>query len=108
MRRVHAEQDDEQPESGMHNMPENEYGCTATLQRPNPLQSYPAPDFRNKVTRALWSVVNATLYRCIPTPFFGVRGAILRRFGAKIAEGALPYPGATIWAPWNLVMHENS
>lgn len=89
-------------------MPDNEDGGTATLQRPNPLRSYPAPDFRDKVSRVLWSVVNVTLYRCIPTPFFGVRSAIMRRFGAKIAEGAHPYPGAMIWAPWNLVMQENS
>lgn len=89
-------------------MPENEYNCTAMLQRPNPLQSYPAPEFRDKLARALWCVVSATLYRCIPTPFFGARRAILRRFGAKIAEGAHPYPRATIWAPWNLVMQENS
>jgi putative colanic acid biosynthesis acetyltransferase WcaF len=29
---------------------------------------------------------------------------ILRLFGARIAAGVHPYPGAKIWAPWNLTM----
>ena len=78
------------------------------LNRPSPLKPYPAPDLQDKIRRALWNLVNTTLYRVVPTPFFGPRRAMLRLFGAQIAGDALPYPGITVWAPWNLVMHENS
>lgn len=78
------------------------------LSPPRPLRPYPAPDLRDKFRRMLWNFVNATFYRMLPTPFFAPRRAILRLFGARIALGALPYPGAKIWAPWNLVMEQNS
>ena len=29
---------------------------------------------------------------------------LLAAFGARIGAGAHPYPGANIWAPWNLEM----
>lgn len=77
------------------------------LSPPRALRPYPAPDFRDKLRRTIWNLVNGTLYRVVPTPFFGPRRALLRLFGARIAPGALPYPGAKIWAPWNLVIEGN-
>jgi putative colanic acid biosynthesis acetyltransferase WcaF len=33
---------------------------------------------------------------------------LLRLFGAVVDEGAHPYPGCRIWAPWNLTMRKDS
>ena len=77
------------------------------LIAPLPMQKYPAPTFRDKLLRTIWTIVNNTLYRAIPTPFFGLRRSLLRLFGGRIASNALPYPRAKIWAPWNLVIEQN-
>jgi putative colanic acid biosynthesis acetyltransferase WcaF len=66
------------------------------------------PGFRSKSGRLLWSVAWLFLFRPSPRPFHGWRRLILRLFGAKVGEKAMPYPGARIWAPWNLVMGDNS
>lgn len=72
------------------------------------LQAVPAPSGGDKVRRFLWAVVEATAYRCSPTPLHAWRRVLLRLFGARIARGAAPYPTARIWAPWNLEMEEGS
>lgn len=61
-----------------------------------------------RLKRAFWGFVWLVLFRPSPRPFFAWRRALLRAFGARIAKGAHPYPSARIWAPWNLVMHEDS
>ncbi|WP_218141077.1 hypothetical protein [Citreimonas salinaria] len=71
-------------------------------------KTFPAPDLRDKLYRGVWRLMNSTLYRAIPTPFFGPRRALLRLFGARIAATAKPYPGARVWAPRNLVMEADS
>lgn len=58
--------------------------------------------------RAIWYIVWLLLYLPSPRNFHAWRRFILRMFGAKIAARAHPYPRATIWAPWNLVMEEDS
>lgn len=78
------------------------------LKSPHPMRYCPAPDFRDKCRRMVWNLVNATLYRIVPTPLFGLRRVLLRLFGARIANNARPYPGVKIWAPWNLTMENNS
>jgi putative colanic acid biosynthesis acetyltransferase WcaF len=62
----------------------------------------------NRLRRALWKLVQATLYRWSPTALHGWRSFLLRCFGARVGRGAHPYPGARIWAPWNLTMEEDS
>jgi putative colanic acid biosynthesis acetyltransferase WcaF len=64
--------------------------------------------WKNKAARALWNLCWLALYRASPVVFHGWRRLLLRCFGATIAGGARPYPGARIWAPWNLVMREES
>ena len=64
--------------------------------------------FANKVARACWNVVWLLLFRPSPVPLHAWRRFLLRSFGAKIGRQAHPYPSARIWAPWNLVMEENS
>lgn len=63
---------------------------------------------KNRLLRALWSVVQTTLYRTSPAIFHGWRRFLLRRFGAKIGRRAHPYPRARIWAPWNLTMEADA
>lgn len=63
----------------------------------------------NKLLRMLWNVVYWILFRPSIGPlFYKWRIFILRCFGAKIDWSAHVYAGAKIWAPWNLIMGENS
>ena len=65
-------------------------------------------NLRNRAGRALWGVAWALLYRPSPRMLHGWRRLLLRLFGAKVGAGAHPYPGARIWAPWNLELGSNS
>lgn len=65
-------------------------------------------DLRNKAIRFLWNFIWLLLYRPSPILMHSWRCFLLRCFGAKVAKGALPYPSARIWAPWNLTMGEDS
>lgn len=64
--------------------------------------------FGNRIARLMWGVAWHTLYRFSPRILHGWRRLLLRCFGARIAARAYPYPGAKIWAPWNLTMEERS
>ncbi|MBC7416723.1 MAG: putative colanic acid biosynthesis acetyltransferase, partial [Pedobacter sp.] len=59
--------------------------------------------YKNKLARVLWWAVYVLFFRLSPKPMFGWRRFLLRLFGAKIGSGVAVYPGARIWAPWNLV-----
>jgi putative colanic acid biosynthesis acetyltransferase WcaF len=61
--------------------------------------SFPAA---NRAARLGWNLVQATLFRWSPRPFHAWRIFLLRIFGASVGRGAHVYPGARIWAPWNL------
>jgi putative colanic acid biosynthesis acetyltransferase WcaF len=63
---------------------------------------------QNRILRGVWSVVWLLLYRPTPRPLHFWRRFLLRSFGARIGKGAHPYPSARIWAPWNLVMEDDS
>lgn len=62
----------------------------------------------NRLARAAWGVVAATLFRLSPIPLFGWRRTLLRLFGATVDSSAKVYPSTRIWAPWNLVMERGS
>jgi putative colanic acid biosynthesis acetyltransferase WcaF len=62
----------------------------------------------NRLARAAWGVVAATLFRLSPIPLFGWRRTLLRLFGSTVASSAKVYPSTRIWAPWNLVMDRGS
>jgi putative colanic acid biosynthesis acetyltransferase WcaF len=68
----------------------------------NPLTS------ANKAGRVAWGIVSSTLFRCSPVPCFGWRRFLLRLFGARLAATARVYPTTRIWAPWNLVMEDDT
>lgn len=57
---------------------------------------------KNRMGRFLWNVVSTILFHTSPRPFHRWRSILLRAFGAKVGFGVHVYPGAKIWAPWNL------
>lgn len=62
----------------------------------------------NRLGRLLWGVVWALCFRPTPRNALGWRRLLLRLFGARIGQGVKVMPSARIWAPWNLVMDEES
>jgi putative colanic acid biosynthesis acetyltransferase WcaF len=62
----------------------------------------------NRLARAAWSLVQATLFRWSPRPFHEFRSILLRAFGAKVGSAVHVYPGARIWAPWNVELGDQS
>lgn len=58
---------------------------------------------RNRFGRVVWSLVYWPLFRLSPRPAHAWRAWLLRIFGASLATDCHIYPGARIWAPWNLV-----
>lgn len=57
---------------------------------------------KNRMSRLLWQMVQVTFFALSPRPLHGWRAMLLRLFGAKLGQGVHVYPGAKIWAPWNL------
>ena len=72
--------------------------------------AFTGPSFtlRNRLARLAWGIVCALLFRPSPRPLHAWRCWLLTRFGARIAHGCHIYPGAIIWAPWNLTCHEEA
>lgn len=62
----------------------------------------PSFSLRNRLRRVWWNIIAALIFRYSPRPFHGWRSFVLRSFGAKVGKGVHVYPGAIIWAPWNL------
>jgi putative colanic acid biosynthesis acetyltransferase WcaF len=58
---------------------------------------------RNRLARVLWAVTYQLLFRTSPRSLHAWRSFLLRSFGARIGASCHVYPGARIWAPWNLV-----
>ena len=71
---------------------------------------YLAPSFTvgNRLMRLAWEIVYTVLFRPSPRPLHAWRSFLLRCFGAKMGRSCHIYPGAKIWAPWNLTMEEHS
>lgn len=62
----------------------------------------------NRAARVLWGAVYLLLFRPSPRIAHRWRNVLLRVFGAKLHPTARVYRTATVWAPWNLEMHERS
>lgn len=58
--------------------------------------------FGNRFARAIWGFVWLLLCRASPRPLHAWRSMVLRVFGAQMGPNCHVYPGASIWAPWNL------
>ena len=64
---------------------------------------------RLKLRRLLWLAADVCFF--YPLPYFvgrRFRRWLLNRFGARLAPGAVVYPSARVWAPWNLSIGEDS
>lgn len=57
---------------------------------------------RNRLARVAWKIADCALVRFTPRPFHAWRAFVLRLFGARLGARCHVYPGAIIWAPWNL------
>jgi putative colanic acid biosynthesis acetyltransferase WcaF len=66
----------------------------------------PAFSLRNRWARFLWGLAEFSLMRYSPRPFHLFRAALLRGFGARLGKNCHIYPGARVWAPWNLVCED--
>lgn len=62
----------------------------------------PSFSLKNRAGRTLWAVICFLLFRPSPRPFHAWRRIVLRLFGARLGKRCHIYPGAVIWAPWNL------
>ena len=62
----------------------------------------PAFTASDRLRRLAWNICCFLLFRPSPRPFHAWRSALLRLFGARLGPDCHIYPGARIWAPWNL------
>lgn len=72
------------------------------------MRPLPPPDLRDRLYRAGWNLVQATLFRWSPVPLHAWRRWLLRSFGARIEGGTAIYPTARVWAPDRLTMRQGS
>lgn len=79
------------------------HGSPASAHATRPARTSPH-GMRNRLARAAWGAVQATLFRCSPRPFHAWRNLLLRAFGADLHPSARIYPRARVWGPWNLTM----
>lgn len=61
----------------------------------------------HRVRRLIWNGVYALLFRPSPRICHRWRAFLLRRCGAQLGKACHVYPGARIWAPWNLVLGDH-
>jgi putative colanic acid biosynthesis acetyltransferase WcaF len=57
---------------------------------------------KNRAARFVWGIAWTFLFRPTPRPLHAWRVLLLRAFGATLGQACHIYPGARIWAPWNL------
>ena len=76
-----------------------------TRHAPNP-HLHASTSLSNRAGRALWGVCCTLLFRPSPRPMHAWRALLLRLFGARLGSHCHIYPGARIWAPWNLVCED--
>lgn len=60
----------------------------------------------NRAARVAWALGYTLLVRFSPRPMHAWRAQVLRAFGATLGPNFHIYPGARIWAPWNLVCED--
>ncbi len=58
--------------------------------------------FKQKVARALWMIVQASLFRWSWHNMYGWRNFLLKLFGAKLGRSVRIRPTARIEIPWNI------
>jgi putative colanic acid biosynthesis acetyltransferase WcaF len=68
----------------------------------------PSFSIYNRFYRFCWKIIYFTLFKYSPRFFHSWRILILRIFGAKVGKGVHVYPKVEIWAPWNLIIGDES
>lgn len=63
---------------------------------------------RHQLARGLWGLCWLLLCRWTPRPFHAWRALVLRAWGAKLGARTHVYPGAIIWAPWQLTLADDA
>jgi putative colanic acid biosynthesis acetyltransferase WcaF len=88
--------------------PYTDLGADALVQalaRPQPVADpylSASTSLRNRAGRVAWALTWSLLGRPSPRPLHRWRAFVLRCFGARLGPNCHIYPGARIWAPWNL------
>ena len=80
------------------------YNAAETIDSATSADPYKRPAFSasERLRRLTWNLCRLLLFRPSPRPFHAWRSALLRLFGAHLGPECHIYPGARIWAPWNL------
>lgn len=80
------------------------YNAAEQIAAADQADPYKRPAFSatDRLRRLTWNVCWLLLFRPSPRPLHAWRSALLRLFGARLGPECHIYPGAKIWAPWNL------
>ena len=80
------------------------YNAADTIDSATAADPYKRPAFSasDRLRRLTWNLCRLLLFRPSPRPFHAWRSTLLRLFGARLGPECHIYPGARIWAPWNL------
>lgn len=68
----------------------------------------PSFSLNNRIARVVWNISCFLLFRFTPNPLFRWRTTILKVFGAKVGKRVHVYPNVRIWAPWNIILDDES
>ncbi|WCT73479.1 putative colanic acid biosynthesis acetyltransferase [Sphingomonas naphthae] len=77
-------------------------------RKTRPSEGGPSFSLANRLTRLAWIVTWLLLARWTPKKLNGWRCFLARRFGAKVAPGAMIYGSVRIWLPSNLTIGTGS
>ncbi len=83
-------------------------GQKSTPARPAKLPMTSPFPLKHQLARALWQASWLVLCRWTPRPMHAWRAFVLRAWGAKVGARSHVYPGAIIWAPWQLTLGDDA
>lgn len=80
------------------------YNAAESVDAATVADPYKRPAFTrvDRLRRFAWNLCWLLLFRPSPRPLHAWRSLLLRFFGAELGPECHIYPGAKIWAPWNL------
>ncbi len=80
------------------------YNAADSIDAASAADPYKRPAFStsDRLRRLTWNICRLLLFRPSPRPLHAWRSALLRLFGAQLGPECHIYPGARIYAPWNL------
>jgi putative colanic acid biosynthesis acetyltransferase WcaF len=59
---------------------------------------------KNRWIRGMWYMTNVIMFKSYLFPFYGLKRAVLRLFGARVGSRVVIKPGVNIKYPWKLFM----